>query len=75
MSVTPSFLAPSDTFVRRHIGPREADLALMLRTVEAASLDALIDETIPAAIRIAKPLELQGLEHFGEAGRPLGANL
>ena len=72
MSVTPSFLAPSDTFVRRHIGPREADLALMLRTVEAASLDALIDETIPAAIRIAKPLELQGLEHFGEAGRPLG---
>ncbi len=72
MSVTPSFLAPSDTFVRRHIGPREADLAVMLQTVEAESLDALIDQTIPAAIRIAQPLTLHGLEQFGEAGRPLG---
>jgi glycine dehydrogenase len=72
MSVTPDFLAPSDTFVHRHIGPREADLAAMLRTVEAESLDALIDQTIPASIRMAAPLELRGLDQFGESGRELG---
>ncbi|MFV8753456.1 aminomethyl-transferring glycine dehydrogenase [Nannocystaceae bacterium ST9] len=72
MPSTPSFLAPSDTFVRRHIGPREHELAAMLQTVEAESLDALIDQTIPASIRIAKPLALQGLGRFGEPGRPLG---
>jgi glycine dehydrogenase len=72
MSTTTSLLVPSDTFAHRHIGPREAELAAMLRTVEATSLDALIDETIPAAIRIAKPLELQGRAAFVEPGREPG---
>ena len=40
-----------DTFVRRHVGPRPHDLPEMLATIGAPSLDALIDEAIPAAIR------------------------
>jgi glycine dehydrogenase len=71
-TATPSFLAPSDLFVHRHIGPRDADVGTMLGVCEAPSLDALIDETIPAAIRIAKPLTLGGIEAFGEAGRAFG---
>jgi glycine dehydrogenase len=71
-TATPSFLAPSDVFVHRHVGPRDADIEAMLAVCEAPSLDALIDDTIPAAIRMAAPLSLTGLEAFGEAGRPLG---
>jgi len=50
--------APHDAFERRHIGPREDDLADMLRTVGAASLDALIDEVVPPAIRSPHALDL-----------------
>ncbi|MGD9905445.1 MAG: aminomethyl-transferring glycine dehydrogenase [Vicinamibacterales bacterium] len=47
-----------EPFVRRHVGPRPADLPEMLATVGAPSLDALIDEAIPAAIRRPTPLAL-----------------
>jgi glycine dehydrogenase len=47
-----------DEFLPRHIGPRPADLAEMLRVVRADSLDELIAETVPAAIRTSRPLEL-----------------
>ncbi|RYE92762.1 MAG: glycine dehydrogenase (aminomethyl-transferring), partial [Myxococcales bacterium] len=47
-----------DRFATRHIGPRDADLAEMLTTVGAPSLDALIDETVPESIRLRRPLDL-----------------
>jgi glycine dehydrogenase len=47
-----------DRFVDRHIGPRADDIERMLAVVGASSLDALIDEAVPAAIRFARPLEL-----------------
>jgi glycine dehydrogenase len=47
-----------DLFQRRHIGPDAGDTAAMLRVVGAGSLDALIDEAVPARIRLASPLEL-----------------
>ena len=47
-----------DEFLHRHLGPRPADLAAMLQTVRAASLDELVDQTVPAAIRTARPLAL-----------------
>ncbi|HVI02699.1 MAG TPA: aminomethyl-transferring glycine dehydrogenase [Enhygromyxa sp.] len=71
-TATPSFLAPSDVFVHRHVGPRDADVEAMLAVCEAPSLDVLIEQTIPASIRIAKPLTLTGIEAFGEAGREFG---
>ncbi|WP_430648622.1 hypothetical protein, partial [Bradyrhizobium manausense] len=39
------------SFVRRHIGPSARDVAAMLETVGAKSVDALMSETLPASIR------------------------
>ena len=44
-----------DEFLHRHLGPRPADLVSMLQTVRVGSLDELIDETVPAAIRESRP--------------------
>jgi glycine dehydrogenase len=46
------------TFVRRHIGPSPRDVAAMLETVGAKSLEALMSETLPASIRQKTPLDL-----------------
>jgi glycine dehydrogenase len=51
-------LEAHDEFVRRHVGPSEAEMAAMLQTVGAASLDDLIRRTVPASIRIDAPLAL-----------------
>jgi glycine dehydrogenase len=48
----------SDTFQSRHLGPRPTDLPAMLEAVGAPSLDALIDEIVPADIRLSSPLAL-----------------
>jgi glycine dehydrogenase len=45
-------------FVRRHIGPSQADIRVMLETVGAKSLSALMGETLPASIRQKAPLDL-----------------
>ncbi len=47
-----------DTFLRRHVGPSSKDIEEMLKTVNAPSLDALIDQTVPKQIRVKKPLQL-----------------
>ena len=47
-----------DQFVKRHIGIGEADLAKMLKVVKADSLDQLMEETVPSAIRINRELDL-----------------
>jgi glycine dehydrogenase len=41
-------------FASRHIGPQERDLAAMLNTVGASSLEHLIDQTLPQSIRLEK---------------------
>jgi len=51
-----------DKFVFRHIGPRPSDLEPMLEAVGASSLDALIDEAVPADIRLKSPLDLPEAE-------------
>ena len=62
----PSPFSPSDTFVRRHISPTENDIASMIETVGVSSLDELINQTIPADIRLKGELNL-GRER-GEQG-------
>jgi glycine dehydrogenase len=44
---------------RRHIGPSPEEIADMLRFVGVATLDQLIDETVPAGIRQKKPLKFE----------------
>ncbi len=52
------FSAQNNEFARRHIGPNEAETAEMLQATGAASIDDLINKTIPAAIRLQEPLDL-----------------
>jgi glycine dehydrogenase len=65
----------TDAFALRHIGPRETDLNLMLKTIGVDSLDQLIFETIPSDIRLKSKLQLEEpmtefeyLSHIQELG-------
>ena len=49
-------------FADRHIGPSPSERDQMLEAVGASSLDALIDEVIPEAIRLTTPLDLPPAE-------------
>ncbi|HNW60899.1 MAG TPA: aminomethyl-transferring glycine dehydrogenase [bacterium] len=49
----------TDTFSSRHIGPDPGELEAMLQVIGVASLDALIDQTIPANIRLKAPFDTQ----------------
>ncbi len=51
-------LSPSDRFVHRHNGSGPTGVEHMLQTVGASSLDELIKETVPEAIRLKMPLNL-----------------
>jgi glycine dehydrogenase len=51
-------LDAGDLFQSRHIGPSTDERDEMLRVVGAASLDALVDEALPADIRLGKSLNL-----------------
>ena len=63
-------LEPRDAFVRRHIGPTAADVAAMLKAVGSNSLDDLMDEALPAAIRMQGPLGLgEGISEYELLGR------
>ena len=46
-------LEQTQDFIRRHIGPSEAQTQTMLTDIGAASIDALIDEIVPSDIRLA----------------------
>ena len=54
-----TLLQPADRFVKRHIGPRSHDVTTMLATLGLTSLAELMDQAIPAAIRLDKSLELE----------------
>lgn len=47
-----------DNFVNRHIGPTSEEISEMLKVIGSDSLDKLIDETLPASIRLKEKLEL-----------------
>ncbi len=51
-------LEQRDAFIGRHVGPADAEIAEMLAEVGAPSLDALIAQTVPQAIRLDTPLAL-----------------
>ena len=56
MTYTPVAYNPYDFANRRHIGPSPAEMEAMLKAVGVPSLEALIDETVPASIRQNTPL-------------------
>jgi len=75
MVYTPTEYLPYDFANRRHIGPSPAEMRDMLNVVGAESLEALMDDTLPAAIRQKTPLdfgkpmsEREVLEHLRRVG-------
>jgi len=66
-SVSLNVLENRDEFIARHIGPSPEDIPAMLDAIGAASVDALIDETVPAAIRLPAPLPLPAPRPEAEA--------
>ncbi len=48
----------SGEFIPRHIGPNEADQQRMLEAIGAPSLEALMQEVVPANIRMTRELDL-----------------
>src|SRR5690606_9786172 len=53
-----NLLQSADQFVHRHLGPRSQEISAMLQTLGLDSIDALIDQAIPANIRLPQPLNL-----------------
>jgi len=62
MTFEPTKYLPYDFANRRHIGPSPEEMAEMLKVVGAASLEDLIDQTVPTAIRQKAPLEWERAE-------------
>lgn len=60
----------TDNFRNRHIGPNSNDTKEMLKVVGVDSIDKLIDETVPAGIRLAEGLNLdEALSEFEMLGK------
>ena len=59
-------------FYERHIGINEADEARMLRKIGVGTLDELIDQTLPANIRLKAPLALPEAMDEHEFARHIG---
>jgi glycine dehydrogenase len=53
---------PDGEFIQRHIGPQPVDIDRMLRVLGVASLDELIDRTVPAAIQLKQPLAIETVQ-------------
>ena len=53
-----SYFPHPDRFIQRHIGPSAAETEAMLHALNVPSLDELIRQTVPDAIRLPKPLDL-----------------
>lgn len=51
-------LLPTDSFSNRHNGPNASEIAQMLKLLGIASIDDLIDKTVPQAIHLQKELQL-----------------
>ncbi|MBL8450254.1 MAG: aminomethyl-transferring glycine dehydrogenase [Dechloromonas sp.] len=62
-----SALEQKDEFIGRHIGPCAAEMATMLGDLGVEHLDALIDQTIPAVIRLPADLRLPAPQREHEA--------
>ena len=69
MSFTPSTYDPYDFANRRHIGPSPSEMTAMLAACGVATLDQLIDETVPASIRQTVPLDWVPLTEHGLLAR------
>ena len=47
-----------EQFLGRHVGPRPEDVEEMLKVIGVKSVDELIEQTVPASIRLQELLDL-----------------
>lgn len=66
-------LSTQNEFVARHNGPNTNDQQKMLEAINAVSLDALIQETVPAQIRLEKPMALAAAQSEADMLRTIKA--
>ncbi|MFN2565203.1 MAG: aminomethyl-transferring glycine dehydrogenase [Gemmatimonadaceae bacterium] len=57
-TTTPALGADAASFIPRHIGPSDAEVAEMLAVLGYDSLDDLIDAAVPESIRLRRPLAI-----------------
>lgn len=62
-----------NSFAYRHIGPKAVDVDQMLSTIGIDSIDTLIDQTVPSAIRADKELDLAPAMTEAEFATHIGA--
>ena len=62
-----------NSFAYRHIGPKAVDVDQMLSTIGLDSIDTLIEQTIPKAIRAEKELDLSDSMTEAEFGEHIAA--
>ncbi|MEZ5612570.1 MAG: aminomethyl-transferring glycine dehydrogenase [Rhodocyclaceae bacterium] len=67
MNAPLSSLEQRDDFIARHIGPNPTEIATMLKAIGAPSVDALIEQTVPASIRLDAALPIAGAKPEHEA--------
>jgi glycine dehydrogenase len=67
MSWTHTFLAPSERFAERHIGPNEQEKREMLALLKYQNLDDLINAAVPHTIRSQKSMNLPAARSEAEA--------
>jgi glycine dehydrogenase len=53
-----TYLSDNERFSQRHIGPDALDQEKMLKVLGVPTLDALIEQIVPASIRLKAPLEI-----------------
>src|SRR6266699_2044287 len=56
-----------NSFARRHIGPNEEEIGVMLRGVGFEDLDSLVEAAVPRNIRLDRDLDLPGAKSEMEA--------
>lgn len=55
----------TNNFIKRHNGPRAIETKQMLEKIGVSNIEQLIDETVPAAIRLKEPMNLPaGMNEF-----------
>ena len=55
----------TNNFISRHNGPRAGEIEKMIKKIGVSSVDELIDQTIPKAIRLKEKLKMgDGLNEY-----------
>jgi hypothetical protein len=58
IALYPEWIKPQDTLPKRHIGPSDDEITIMLKSLKQPNLDVFISRTIPDSIRTSKDFKI-----------------